>query len=167
MVRPQGPIDAALISRQDGGCADLDATELAPLMVKGELPASEGWRSSCGLRRRAADRRKHPTAAASIPIPAACCCLFELKPTRVRTPAGPDVGEGWAGMLGVHAVSRTVRDSALLLDCPSGPDYVRAVQGVHALGRVVAGFFEHYDVMLAPTMPVATNGDRPPLAITR
>jgi amidase/6-aminohexanoate-cyclic-dimer hydrolase len=45
-----------------------------------------------------------------------------MKPTRARNPAGPDVGEGWAGMSTAHAVSRSVRDSAALLDATQGPD---------------------------------------------
>ena len=50
------------------------------------------------------------------------CGLFGLKPTRGRTPSGPDVGEGWAGMSTAHVVSRSVRDSAAALDATSGPD---------------------------------------------
>jgi amidase len=58
----------------------------------------------------------------SIRIPAAACALFGLKPTRGRTPLGPERGEDWNGLVAQHALTRTVRDSALLLDVSHGPE---------------------------------------------
>jgi amidase/6-aminohexanoate-cyclic-dimer hydrolase len=58
----------------------------------------------------------------SIRIPASCCGLFGMKPTRARTPSGPAQGEGWSGMSISHAVTRSVRDSAVLLDATEGDE---------------------------------------------
>lgn len=58
----------------------------------------------------------------SIRIPASCCGLFGFKPTRGRMPTGPDYGRLWQGLAIDHAITRSVRDSAALLDISEGPD---------------------------------------------
>jgi len=58
----------------------------------------------------------------SLRIPAACCGLFALKPSRGRVSAGPAFGDTWFGANADGVISRSVRDSALALDVLAGAE---------------------------------------------
>ncbi len=58
----------------------------------------------------------------SIRIPASCCGLFGLRPSRGRVPAGPANAEYWHGASSEHVLTRSVRDSAAMLDALHGAD---------------------------------------------
>ncbi len=69
---------------------------------------------------RAAPIAHATDGAGSIRIPASCCGIFGLKPTRARITMGPDAGEAPGGISNEHAVSISVADNAALLDATLG-----------------------------------------------
>jgi amidase len=77
----------------------------------------------------------------SIRVPAAWCGLVGLKPSRGRVPIGPAVGEAVSGFAHEFALTRTVRDAALLLDAVSGP----APGDRYYVARPATGYVESLD----------------------
>lgn len=94
-------------------------------------PARNPWHldmspgGSSGGSAAAVAARIVPAASAgdgggSIRIPAAVCGLFGLKPSRGRVSNGPGAGEVWSGAVSQGVLTRSVRDSAAILDCIAG-----------------------------------------------
>jgi amidase len=88
----------------------------------GHTPGGSSGGSSAAVAARMVAMAHANDGGGSIRIPASCCGLFGLKPTRGRNPLGPIFGELIGGLVEEHVVSRSVRDSAAMLDATSGPD---------------------------------------------
>lgn len=133
------PIDAEIVARLRAAGAVLVGKTTLPEF--GTLPSTEGHRlGSCHNpwdRSRTAGGSSGGSAAAvatgmvpvahgsdgggSLRIPASCCGLFTLKPTRGRISLGPFIGDTPLGLVVHGFLTRSVRDNALLLDAVSGP----------------------------------------------
>jgi amidase len=87
----------------------------------GHTPGGSSGGSGAAVAARYVPMAGAADGGGSIRIPAAYCGLFGLKPSRGRVPSGPDAGEFWDGCVATLAVSRSVRDSAALLDAMAGP----------------------------------------------
>ena len=97
----------------------------------------------------------------SIRIPAACTGLFGLKPSRGRTPFGPDKTEGWNGMSTIHCVSRSVRDSAALLDATHGIEVGSRYVAPEPIDSFMSALDRDPDSLRVAVWTEAPNGIKP------
>lgn len=118
-----GLVIAAKLSTSEFGLGPSADTDLHPATRNPWDPARIPGGSSTGSAVAVAARLLPIVHASdgggSIRIPAACCGQFGFKPSRGRITYAPAV-EGWSGMSTQHAISRSVRDSALVLDLTAG-----------------------------------------------
>ncbi len=87
----------------------------------GHTPGGSSGGSAAAVAARIVPMAHANDGGGSIRIPAACCGLFGMKPTRARNPLGPQFTEIIGGLVMEHIVSRSVRDSAAMLDLTAGP----------------------------------------------
>ncbi len=131
--------DATAIARlRDAGLIFLAKTNLPELAILGTTenewrgPTHNPWKlehtpgGSSGGSAALVAARAIPVAhggdgGGSLRIPASACGLVGLKATRGRIPLAPDHGEGWGGYVQWGVLSRSVRDTAALLDVMAGP----------------------------------------------
>lgn len=88
----------------------------------GRTPGGSSGGSAAAVAARMVPIAGATDGGGSIRIPSSCCGLFGLKISRGRTPAGPDLGEIWRGLGVEHVITRSVRDSAAMLDATAGID---------------------------------------------
>lgn len=108
--------------------------------------------------------------AGSIRIPASCTGLFGLRPSRGRVACGPVSSENWGGLVSHHVLTRSVRDSALMLDLTDalepGSLYAApakaepfAAAALRAPRPLRIGVLVESDGMAAPDAEVVTSVD--------
>lgn len=97
----------------------------------------------------------------SLRIPAACCGLFALKPSRGRVSNGPGMGEVWFGACSEGVISRSVRDSALALDILAGAEpgdpFVAAAPPAAPFAQLAAQAPPRLRIAFSTASPIGTE----------
>jgi amidase len=137
--RASGLVFAGITSTAEFGLAGETAPELfGPTINPWDLTRSAGG-SSGGAAAGMLPAVHANDGGGSIRIPSSCNGVFGLKTSRGRNPIGPDVGEGWNGLSTQNVISRTVRDSAALLDVSHGPEPGDPYAAPRFDGSILAG----------------------------
>jgi amidase len=85
-------------------------------------PGGSSGGSACAVAAGVVPMAGANDGGGSIRIPAAYCGLFGLKPSTNRVGWGPEVGLTWEGLSANGVLSRSVRDTARMLDVLSAPE---------------------------------------------
>ena len=101
----------------DGGLCPTARNPWNPAMTAGGSSGGAAGSVAAGMNPVA----EGSDGGGSIRLPAACCGVVGIKPSRGRVSNAPVMGEGWGGFATNGPLARSVRDAAILLDVMSGP----------------------------------------------